>query len=40
MNKVYHLLIFDKELSDDNHKEGFDIGCFSSCEKARETAEY
>jgi hypothetical protein len=39
MNTVYSLTIIDKELSYDNHTEAFQIGFFSSYEKAEKIAQ-
>ena len=38
MKVVYNLMMVDEELSYDNHIEGFDIGIFSSYDKAEKTA--
>ena len=38
MRLVYNLTMVDEELSYDNHIEGFDIGFFSSYDKAEKTA--
>lgn len=38
MRTVYNLIMIDMESSYDNHIESFNIGVFSSCEKAEKTA--
>ncbi len=39
MKHLYQLVIYDTDLSYDNYRESFDIGYFSTCEKAAETAK-
>ena len=39
MKNLYQLVIYDTDLSYDNYRESFDIGCFSTYEKAEQTAK-